>query len=467
MKVSKLKLERFIIPFLILFILKIPPAYPGEKDVNFYKSSVAVSENIERINWKWWENFDDPLLLNILKESIENNFDILIAGLKVEEAKNYANSARRNLFPSASLGASYMEAESSRIDTYGRLRFYTNSRQRMMYMPLEFSYEFDIWGKNRDESAYFEKSIDFAEFEKNFIIMTTLSDISAIYFNILKNERLISFYDEIYRLKKKKLDINLEKFEQRLVSKPQILAARKELNIAEEELNLLKAGNRELKNRFYFLVAGEKEKKTVKFRDIDDINLFYSGKIEINTAHIANRPDVLMAESQIKMARLDAKIAKKNLLPSFMFTGDIFQVSRLFNEFLHSESIMYKIGYGFFYDLLQKDNNLSVLKARKTVYKQALKAYEKAIVSSITDVNNSLLHLKSSIKNYNRAKQTSSLDKEALENEKEKLDMNLITREDYLASQEEFIRSKIVEYESKTQCLIHSISLYKALGGNV
>ena len=54
-----------------------------------------------------------------------------------------------------------------------------------------------------------------------------------------------------------------------------------------------------------------------------------------------------------------------------------------------------------------------------------------------------------------------------MNNEKEKLDMRIITLETFIDAQEKYINSKIAESESKTECLVHTTSLYKALGGNV
>ncbi len=472
MKVGKLNTERFISLFLIVFLLNTLQVQCKEYDINAYKGKVTVSKNYKRVDWKWWGNFKDKTLLNALKKSIDNNFDVQIAGIKAEEAKNYINSAGKNMLPYVRMGTYYRRAKHSNIGFYGNTwTSPVNRKEDILYLPLQFNYEVDFLGKNRDEKAYFAENRDYVEFSKNFIIQSTLSQVSSLYFNIAKNEKLITLYSEIKDLEKKKLDINLEKYDARLVAKPEILILQKKLNLAEEQLTSLKTQNEELKNNFYLLVFGDKEKASISFKSLNDINIFYDKNIEISTSRIANRPDVLMAEKQIKMANLDVKKdvkkTKKALFPKFEITGDIFQITRMFNDFFGSKSLAYGIGYGAFYELFKKGNNRAELKAKKSLYKQALKSYEKAIVSSITDVNNSLFYLKSSLNNYDLAKETSGLDEENMDINKEKLDMSLIAYEDYIDAKERFILSKIAEYKSKTECLIQTISLYKALGGNV
>ncbi len=467
MKICKVLTEKTIITFLFIMVIFVFPAKAKEQDARIYKSKIEVSDNFDRINWQWWEKFRDTVLLQALKASLNNNFDILIADFKVKESKNYLESSRREHFPLEKFGGDFLLAKPSLIDSYGRKRNYINSAKGLIFIPMEFNYELDIWGKRKNRRKYLSKAIDIAEFEKNFIILTAVSDVSTLYFNILKNEKIIMLYEQIYGLKKEKLGINLEKYRAELVTRPEIIRIKKELNAAKSELNTLKAVNEELKNQFYYLVAGDKEKTFFVFSNIEDIELFYDTGCEINTSRIANRPDVLIAESGIKMAQIDVKLARRALLPSFHIKGDFIHVTNMFKDFFKPENIMNRLGAGISYDLLSKNNNISELDAKKNIYNRALKTYEKAIVSSITDVNNSLILLKSSIDNYNRAKEDSGLNNENMQIQQQKLEMDLIDYEDYIESAESFIRAKIFEYESKTQCLIHSISLYKALGGNV
>ncbi|HSA07024.1 MAG TPA: TolC family protein [Candidatus Gastranaerophilales bacterium] len=468
MKYFITRLNKITILFLIFLLFSPAKVYSKEHKTRSYKGKVDVYENIERVNWQWWARFEDSILLNCLQESVKNNFDVLIADFKTEEAKNYMDSSNRNVFPAIKTGSYYKNAKNAQFGLYGnRWSYYANKSQNIIYLPVEFSYEIDLWRKNRDERDYFLQNSYLAEFEKNFIIQATVSEVSSLYFNILKNEKIIGLHEEIMDLKRKKYDINLEKYEKRLVAKPKLLAVEKELNLTEKELTDLKAQNEELKNQFYLFVFGDKEKSPVIFQNIDEIKVFYDTKLEIHTERIANRPDVLMAEKGIKMAELDVKMARKSFLPKLSFEGDVSHITRMFNDFLNSENIMYRVGLGLADNFFEKGKNMAELEAKKNIYQQALKKYEKAIISSINDINNSLCFLESGIKNYNTAKKNSDLDKENLDIEKEKLDLNLIAYEEYISSQERFIRTKIAEYESKTECLIHTISLYKAFGGNV
>ncbi len=457
-----------IITILSIFVKFITPVYSKQINVNSYAGKVTRDENY-LINLQWWDNFNSPTLKTIIKQSINNCFDLQIAEIKVQEAQNYVESQKRNFFPLIKMEEGYRLAKPSRVNDLGwrRPNPIDFARRNILYGPLQVSYELDFWRKNKTEKEYFLQNKDFLEFEKRLITLTTVSEVASLYFNIVKNKELIALYQELNSLKKEKLNINKKKYELDLISKTLVIESEKELQQSEEFLLKTKALNEELKNHLDILVFGDKEKNNINYEDLNSLELFYDETINITTDKIAYRPDILMVEKEIKMAKLDADLARKALFPSFVLTGESFYITEMFKDYFSSQNAAYRFGGGFLYNLFEKGNNRSELEVKKNIYKQMLMNYEKTIISSINDVNNSLFYLKSSIKNLNNAKKISGLDKEYIDIQQQKLDMDLITYSEYIEAREKLIESQIAECEARTQCLIHTISLYKALGGNV
>ncbi len=459
-----------ILLLLILFVINFPatPACSEGVKPHAFEGKITKAENY-LINWDWWENFNAPCLVDIVRQSSDNSFDLQIAGIKAKEAENYVASSIRDYFPFIGMEKGYRDAKPARINSFGWKKDSPvyNTGRNLFFSPLKTSYELDLWGKNKTKKKYFLEKKDFYEFEKRLILLKTVSEAASLYFNIIKNEKLIGLYQEINGLKQEKLDINRKKHDLELIPKSEVINSEKELKLSEVNLINLKALNGELKNRLCFLVFGDKENTGIDFEGIDSLNLFYDTDLEVSTDKIAYRPDVLMAEKQVKIAKLDADAVKKALLPGLMLSGEAFHITETFKNYFDYGSVAYRTGGGIFYNLFAKGSNRAELRAKKNVYKQALKNYEKTIVSSIYDVNDSLFYLKSSIKNYKKAQEISKLEKENLYAEKQKLDMDLITYSEYIKAREQFIKSRIAEYEARAQCLVHTISLYKALGGNV
>src|ERR1041384_617252 len=47
----------------------------------------------------WWEVFKDPILLDLIRTAVTNNYDLRRAVARVEQARNIAVAARGPLFP--------------------------------------------------------------------------------------------------------------------------------------------------------------------------------------------------------------------------------------------------------------------------------------------------------------------------------------------------------------------------------
>lgn len=445
------------------------PASGREINANMYTGKITKGENY-LLNWEWWENFNDPLLVELLKQAIDNSFDLQVAGMKIEEVQNYADSVNRKYLPYIRSGFGHRTSKFLFASVRGEDFEYNSNNNKawhMLYLPVRASYEIDIWGKNRTEKNFFLENKDLYAFEKRLITIATVAEVSSLYFNILKNEKLLELYGEITELKREQLEISKEKFVMELIPKAEVIEAEKQLNKSEEQIITLKAVNKELKNNLSMLVFGDKEKTDIKYAVNQDVKPFYDETLEITTDKIAYRPDILVAEKQIKMAKLDAEAVKKELFPSLVLNGNFIYVLERLNDYFTAEAAGFSLGGEVLFNLFEKGRNMSELKAKKNIYRQMLKNYEKTIVTSINEVNNTLFYLKSSLKNYENAQKITKLDSENMDIQKQKLDMNLITYSDYIESRQNFIETVMTECETKTQCLIHTISLYKALGGNV
>src|SRR5207237_9120092 len=48
----------------------------------------------------WWEVFQDPILKELIREALRNNYDVRIAAARVQEARAGFVATRSDLFPS-------------------------------------------------------------------------------------------------------------------------------------------------------------------------------------------------------------------------------------------------------------------------------------------------------------------------------------------------------------------------------
>src|SRR5947209_19803561 len=60
----------------------------------------ATAEAASLADAAWWEVFQDPILKELIREALRNNYDVRIAAARVQEARAGFVATRSDLFPS-------------------------------------------------------------------------------------------------------------------------------------------------------------------------------------------------------------------------------------------------------------------------------------------------------------------------------------------------------------------------------
>ena len=99
------------------------------------------------INLEWWKNYNDEYLLEHLQTLYNNNHDLKIAALKTKQAEENIRLAGANQLPQVGFDGSF-----SRVFRGPRTQFGSvvipQYIQNEIFLPLNASYEIDIWGQN-------------------------------------------------------------------------------------------------------------------------------------------------------------------------------------------------------------------------------------------------------------------------------------------------------------------------------
>ncbi|CAB5079234.1 hypothetical protein D3OALGA1CA_2314 [Olavius algarvensis associated proteobacterium Delta 3] len=96
----------------------------------------------QTVNLKWWEQFDDPVVYELVTTALDNNRDLKIAASRVLQARATLGFTRADRYPSLDVAAG---ASTGNIITATNNK--TEDTQNTAYIALPLSYEIDFWGK--------------------------------------------------------------------------------------------------------------------------------------------------------------------------------------------------------------------------------------------------------------------------------------------------------------------------------
>ena len=431
------------------------------------KKKEGKDYKIEYINLDWWNKFNDPILSDYILKTANANYDIKINELKVLEGKEAIKESFGGELPSISFDATANREKFSGSIPYAGM-FFPSYYATNMRFPLTVNYELDIWGKNRSNTKKVEKDYEALKYDEKsaFISLTTLS--ASTYFNILSLDKQIEYQNELTALRKEILDLTKINYDYGLASSTDVTVADKSYTEALSDFETLKNSRAKLLNQLSVLTGESSENSSELQRGtIDSIEMLKDLPQSISSEIIEKRPDIPKAEAQLQAAALDVKIARKNLLPSINLTGFLGFNAYAFSPLFNWESFIMSLGGGLTQPIFSGGKLLARLRGKKYKYEQMFNTYQKTILTSMQEINDSLADLKTNMtKNQNDIKRV-ECETKYYNDMYYKYEKGAVSYLDTLKYKENLLSLQEEEIKSKADAIIASLSLYKSVGGQL
>ena len=442
-------MKRIIIA-LFLLVLFAPVTFAKETEIN----------KTDYLNLGWWEKFNDDKLTGYILSAYENNPDLKAAAINTKQAEQMVKMSFSRELPEITFDGRYQREFESSEQRFGDMVI-PNYSQSNFVLPLTMTYEFDIWGKNRLKTKSLKLQNDITVQDEKSAYISLTSAIAANYFNLIKADNLIENQKRLIELQKQIVSMEEKKYNAGLCPITELLVEKQALTAFESELNLMIENMDVIQNRMSVLI-GDRELREIAHND--DFQIMPVAEY-LDTKIIENRPDFIKTEYLIQKAGYDVRIAKKDFLPSFLVYGQIgfnaYQLGKIFTP----DTWLSNIGVMPTLDIFTGGLKLSRLKFKKLEYEKTMQYFEKTVLTSIQELNDSLVSAKISNKNYNKALENYSLEENLYTLSKKKLDIGAKSNLAHLKAEQALLIAKKNEISNKADCNLAAINIYKASGG--
>ncbi len=443
-----MKVKKIISLLLLLFFTSIQnPVFASKKQITDEQTAYSY------VNIGWWQELNDPILMDYIIKTIQNNHDLKTATLKVEETTENKNLVRAKELPSVGIGA---------VPALYKLPGTTNS-DGLISLPLFANYELDLFGKNRDKTKAMDKLIEAMRQNERASYISTVSATGSTYYNIVKLDKLIEIQKDIINDRKKIYDLMEISNEQGLISTADTVNAQKAYIRAEADLSDLIKSRERLLNMLAVL-TGETPENKADFKRISFDELVINKKIPdfISSEVIENRPDYLASELMLKKTGLEIRAAKKDFLPTFNILGLIsFNSTKYLSAMNWTNSIALLAGNAML-PLFTGGSKIANLKLQKNKYNQAIETYKKTYLTSVQEVNDALCDLKLDNEKYLKTLESYEVEKSDFKFTQMKFKEGIISNLDLLQKRESMLTTEKLVTTDRTDYFINQIGLYKA-----
>lgn len=420
------------------------------------------TNRLDYMNMDWWKNYNDEVLINHFQTLYENNHDLRIAALKTKQAEENIRLAGANQLPQLGFDGSV-----SRVFRGPRTQFGSvvipKYIQNEIFLPLNASYEIDIWGQNYLNRKSAKKQAEIAKQQERAAYIYITSSFAADYYNLIKMDELERNLLKIIDLQKNIVSMTEKKYNSGLASINEVLDEKQILVNFEKDLNKLKE-NKKILNDEAVVLLGLNTDKAIELSDYQSISSPQTPET-LSTTIIQFRPDLISSEDYVKKSGIDVRVARREFLPKFILYGNLGFNAYKWNRMFAGETFLANAGIAPRWDIFTGGIKMARYRINKYEYKKAVEIYEKTVLTSIQEVNDALAEAKTTKANLIKSDEDYSIEKEKHILAEKQFSIGDSSMLDEMKSEVNLYVAKQRNIAAKIDNVISSISLYNAVGG--
>jgi NodT family efflux transporter outer membrane factor (OMF) lipoprotein len=423
----------------------------------------TTDENTQVDLTNWWENFNDPVLTQLIQLSYLQNFDIQIASQNIEKVRAESRIIDAKRYPELSANGS-----ASRSKTSSRLgnNFTAGSIRNQFDVTFDASWELDLWGRVRREQeaalARYEASVE----NSRDVYLTVFAEVARNYINLRGAQERLKQATQKLALFDEALKIVQDQFKLGSVDKLAVTRAKAERSTAASATPNIKAEIYTIIYRLAVLCGKQPTEMNA---------LLLKKNIQITAQDIVltglpsdlmrRRPDIRKIERELAAYTADVAVSKGAFFPSFSLTGSAGNASSNFSNIYSSNSNGWSLGSVINFPLFNAGKLKAQNKAAKAQQKAAIANYHKTILLALEDVEASLIRYAKEAKTLAKLRERETSNNQAFNIMQTRYKLGEVDKLSLLNEKQNLIASHQQSINSETQMLTNIVALYKALGG--
>lgn len=350
---------------------------------------LSANEGSTLCNFRWWEQFNDPILNNLILVALRNNQDLKIAINRVFEFYNKLGVVNAALYPTLNGNASYQRVESSIAVPFGLFPgFQRINNDYQAFFSL--NWELDFWGRlaSASQAAYAEL-LGTIEARRS-VVLTVVAGVADAYIDLRNLDSQLEVSKKTQASREESLKLAVSRFELGETSELEVKQAEAELEIAVIRVIEFEKAIPIQENQLSVLL-GENPHAIIRGIPIESFQYPAVIPAGIPSDVLSRRPDILQAEDQLIAANARVTEARALFFPQISLTGMYGSQSIDLKRFLTAPSEMWQYGFNAVQTIFDAGRTLFLVEGTKAVREEALANYRQVILNAFLEVNNALV----------------------------------------------------------------------------
>jgi outer membrane protein, multidrug efflux system len=436
---------------------------PGVPIPDNHRSAVEPARAESLADIPWWELFKDPVLQDLTRDALRNNYDLRTAAARVEEARAQIGVTRSFLYPQIDVNGGGSAQQVSRLtdppESLGSRRSFQN-----WFGVFNMVWEIDVFGRIRRQTEAATAIYVATEMDRRGVLIALIADVAQAYFNLRELDlelevarRTLQLNDETTQFYQRRLDggvSNRLELNQAIANRARTAAVIPDLErrivIQENLINFLLGRNPGTIPRGPVLTAQ-----------------YYPPTVPagLPVALLERRPDVQSAEQLLVAANANIGAARALFFPNFSLSAALGGTSHDFTDLADKRAAIWSVSGGILQPIFQGWRLFWNYESTIARFDQLLAQYEKAAQNGFREVADALITIEKlrDVRVEQEAQVAALQDASSLS--RLRYDTGLANYLEVLIADQDFFDAEIELVRTRGAQLNSVVQLYRALGG--
>ena len=412
-------------------------------------------------NTKWWEQFGDPVLNQLIEEALRANPDLRAAAARVDQFIGALTSARSQYYPQVgySFDASRNRATERGFPSFGGGDPYYNLYQG----ALNASWQIDLFGRVQRQSEAAQARVYASEQGRRGVVLSIATSVAAAYVILRAFDQQLDIARGTAQLYAQTVNLFDLRFKGGVVSKVEVTQVESQYQQALASIPAIEEQIATQENLISILL-GRNPGAIPRGKTIMEL-VPPRVPADLPSALLERRPDILQAEQNLVATNADIGVARSLYYPTISITGILGSISTAFSDFLSGPARIATIAAGLSGPIFTGGSIEGQVATAEASQREALAFYERTILNAFRETNDALVgSIKKRQETENQTRRVVAL-REYARLARLRFEEGATSYQEVLFADNELFSAELVAVRTQADGYLRLVDVYKSMGG--
>jgi len=413
-------------------------------------------------NTAWWEQFNDPVLNELIQIAVRENKDLKIAVARIGQFVGRYVTTRSAFFPQIGAGASGgMERITERgLPPAGNVRGNPND---VWSVFLNANWEIDIWGKIRRATEAARAGILSSEEGRRTVILSLVAAVASAYIDLRDADREMEISKKTAEAYKESLRIFELRFKEGFSSSIEVNMIKAEYEQALSRISFYGKTIPQLEDALSILL-GRNPGPIPRGKSLEELALPFV-PAGLPSDLLVQRPDICQAEQDLIAANAQIGVAKSLYYPAISLTAAFGYTSTDLAKLFKHPAQAWSVAAPIVAPIFTAGAIRGQVKLAEAQKQELVVRYQQVIQTAFGEVNDSLIDQSQTKEQLEAIGRRTAALREYARLAQVRFDEGYTSYLEVLDAKRSLFNAELSYAQTKATLFRSFVNLYKAMGG--